>query len=439
MQRRLNRNGLRRSGLFLVLLLFVGCQTEAPPADLRLRWFNLAHLNHLYQEVTMDGAEMAIVHIYSEYPDYGWVDAGDEGIACVDDAARAAVVYLRHFELSADSTSLLRARKLLDFCRHMQAEDGQFYNFIFADHSINRTGRTSHKSFGWWAARAVWALGEGFRVFRNQDAAYAAILEQHIQKTFVHLDTMLVHYHEIAVVEGFDVPHWLLYNSAADATSELVLGLAAYSEASGDARARQFVQKFAEGLMAMQITDDHGFPYYLFLSWKNVWHGWGNSQTQALAIASKVLDNSEIREAAEKEALTFYPYWISNGFPREMIFTRNDSLSVQQVKAYDQIAYAIRPAVVGCLRLYDLTRRPRFAEIAGELAAWFFGGNSARQAMYDPETGRCFDGILSPTEINLNSGAESTIEALYSLLEVEVNPIAWKRLQKFLNSQQIIY
>ena len=42
---------------------------------------NLAHLNGLSQEVTIDGKQMLIIHIYSEYPDYKWVDAPGEGIA----------------------------------------------------------------------------------------------------------------------------------------------------------------------------------------------------------------------------------------------------------------------------------------------------------------------------------------------------------------------
>ena len=52
--------------------------------------------------------------------------------------------------------------------------------------------------------------------------------------------------------------------------------------------------------------------------------------------------------------------------------------------------------------------------------------------MYDPETGRCFDGILSETEINKNSGAESTIEALYAILEIEANPVAKKKLAHYM-------
>ena len=40
---------------------------------------------------------MAIIHIYSNYPDYAYVGDDDEGIACIDDAARAAIFYLEYY------------------------------------------------------------------------------------------------------------------------------------------------------------------------------------------------------------------------------------------------------------------------------------------------------------------------------------------------------
>jgi hypothetical protein len=73
------------------------------------------------------------------------------------------------------------------------------------------------------------------------------------------------------------------------------------------------------------------------------------------------------------------------------------------------------------------------------LTAWFFGNNPAAMQMYDPKTGRGFDGILSATEINRNAGAESTIEALYAILEVEANATARARLLAWLEKHHIIF
>lgn len=420
-----SRKRLGSTWLVLLMLLSACAQKER----IQLQLTNLAHLNHLYEEIEISGRPMAIIHIYAEYPDYKWVDADNEGIACVDDVSRAAVVYLRHYEITGDTSSLRRARKLVDFCRYMQAEDGQFYNFILADHTINREGKTSFKSLGWWAARGAWALGEGYRIFRDRDPAYARLLQQHLQKTFAHLDTLLQHYPSLAAANGFKVPRWLLYNSAADATTELVLGLAAYYEASSDQRVKPYLEKFGEAFLAMQLGDEKHFPYGAILSWQNIWHAWANGQTQALASISKLVQRDDFLLAAKREAEFFFPYFQKENFPREIQFARNgDQIQAAKVERFDQIAYGLRPMIVGALRVAEATNEPRFAELAGELATWFFGSNLAKTKMYDPATGRSFDGIRSETEINRNAGAESTIEALHAILEVEANPIARKIL-----------
>ncbi|NUM77441.1 hypothetical protein HUU40_24030, partial [candidate division KSB1 bacterium] len=105
-----------------------------------------------------------------------------------------------------------------------------------------------------------------------------------------------------------------------------------------------------------------------------------------------------------------------------------NQIHTTKTERYSQIAYALRPMIVGALRLAESTNDPRFAELAADLAQWFFGKNAAQAQMYDPQTGRGFDGILSEKEINRNAGAESTIEALYAILEVEANSVARQRL-----------
>jgi len=417
--------------LLTMTMAMSACAQKQP---LKLRLTNLAHLNSLYEEIKIDDQPVAIIHIYSEYPDYKWVDANNEGIACVDDAARAAVVYLRHFEVAGDTSSLRRARRLIDFCRYLQADDGQFYNFIFADHAINRDGQTSFKSLGWWAARGVWATGEGYRVFRNRDPTYAGLLQQHLQKTFAHLDTLLQRYPHIDEVNGFKAPRWLLYNSAGDATSELVLGLSAYYRATNDPRVKSYLEKFGEAFLAMQLGDEESFPFGAILSWQNAWHGWANGQTQALAGIAGSLSRNDFLAAAKREAEFFLTYVQTQNYPREIQFARRgNEIYAERTERYPQIAYALRPMIVGALRIAEASGDPRFAELAADLAGWFFGSNPAGAQMYDPSSGRGFDGILSETEINRNAGAESTIEALYSILEVEANPAARERLYRKIN------
>lgn len=385
---------------------------------------NFTHLQHLTEKIEFLGDSVAVVHTYSNYPGYEWDAANGEGIACVDDAARAAVVYLRYYELTRNEGALEQAKPLLRFVMKMETDDGNFYNFIRKDYSINTAGRTSSKSFGWWAARGVWCMSLGYRLLRDRDRQLAAELKAHIVRTFPHIDSLLLNFNRIQSVKGYRVPQWMLYESGADATSELLIGLIEFSHADRDARVIDFIRKHTEGLMVMQDGGIKTFPYGLHRSWKTMWHMWGNGQTQALAAAGKLLKNNKMIRSAEREADGFYSRLLIDGFTKEM-----DVVDSAKTSRCEQIAYAVRPMAVGLIRLYEATGKVRYLKMAGLAASWFLGNNLLNQQMYDPANGRCFDGITDPTTVNKNSGAESTIEALYVLAELERYETAKKYLQ----------
>ena len=81
---------------------------------------NLSHLQWLTEIVDWDGKQVALVHIYSEEPEYGWVDASGEGISAVDDVARAAIVYLMYYQRNGDEHALDLARHSLNFVMSLQ-------------------------------------------------------------------------------------------------------------------------------------------------------------------------------------------------------------------------------------------------------------------------------------------------------------------------------
>jgi hypothetical protein len=387
---------------------------------------NFAHLRHLTQEIVLNGERISIVHVYSNYPDYKWVDAtdsGEEGIACVDDAARAAVVYLKSYEFQHDSSSLVSARSLLRFVMSMQADDGEFYNFVRRDHSINRDGKTSIKSFGWWAGRGVWAMSLGYRLLQDSDPQFAGELNRRIRRSLPHVEELVERYGYTRDTAGFRIPTWLLYESGSDATTELMLGLIEFSRATNDGNVKKYIEKLAKGLIVMQDGEMGTFPFGAHRSWETIWHSWGNSQTHVLAYAGYVFHNKEMIASAVKEAKGFYARLLTEGLLKEWNFAEP-----QQKSAYEQIAYEIRPMTLGLLRLYDATHDQVYLKMAGLGASWLFGNNVLHESMYDPTTGRCFDGITDSTRINRNSGAESTIEALYTLLEIEQYPLARKYL-----------
>ncbi len=393
----------------LLLVAFLAYAEDGYPV-------NFTHLESLTETIEFFGDTVDIVHIYAEYPDYRWHDAaesGPEGIACVDDAARAAVLYLREYELTGTNDHVQRAKRLLQFVMKMQAQDGQWYNFIFGDHSINTEGPTSRKMFGWWAARAIWALGIGYRALAEEDPSLAERIMTSIERSLPQIDTLLSRFGQYDTIAGYATPRWLVNESGADATSELLMGLTEYYRATRSTRVKSMIQQLAEGLMAMQVRDGGSETFGLFRSWRTLWHAWGNGQTQALATAAAALNDNGMMRSAQLEASAWYGRLLVRGFVKQL-----DLAGPKTSRSFPQISYDIRPMVIGLVRLYEATMRKHYLKMAGLMASWFFENNPAEREMYDPATGRGFDGIGQDGKLNLNSGAESTIEALTVILEL---------------------
>ncbi len=146
----------------------------APPPQNPPLVIRLDHLRSLGLDATVKGRPVRVVALYAEAPDYRPTASpardGYEGIASLDDAARAAVVYLRYYETTGDTTARNEALGLLAFAVAMEEGDGEFVNFIDAAGRQNLTAPSSIKSMSYWAARSIWAFGEAVRVLRGRDS-----------------------------------------------------------------------------------------------------------------------------------------------------------------------------------------------------------------------------------------------------------------------------
>ena len=381
---------------------------------------NLAHLQRLTEIVTWENEPMALVHIYSEAPDYGWVDAAGEGLTAVDDVARAALVYLMYYDDTGDPQALDLARACLNFVRHLQAEDGEYYNFVYdRTGTINLDGSTSYKSWGWWAARGQWALAAGYRVFRDVDPAYAAELQAAYLLGEGALRETVGPVGAYNDLHGVPVPAWLIAGGS-DVSALAVLGLAEYYQVEPNSETRQLLTNLATGVANFQVGGPGEDPFAAQPSATSstaLWHAWGSHQVHALAWAGQLLGREDWIEAASLTAATFFDRLLATELINEMAPTPNRR---------GQIAYGAQVITSGYWALYQATGDEQYARSAGLAASWLFGNNMAGVSMYDPESGRVFDGIDGPTpfRVNRNAGAESTIEGLYTLLLVADDPIA---------------
>lgn len=402
------------SAVAATVLLTIGCGGAPPPIDVpsaaKAVELRLDHLRHLGFDVTVAGRPARAVALYAEAPDYRPVGSpardGFEGLAAVDDAARAAVVYLRDFERTADPSSKQEALSLLTFVTAMEGGDGEYLNFIHADGTPNRSAPTSRKSFSYWAARSLWAMGEAVRVLGPDDAALDS-LRPALDRTLSRL--------------ARDVERGRLVGGSTTATAEALLGLLALQQAEPTPERAALAGRTADLLVPLAQGNADTPPWGAHLDpAEGVWHAWGARSVQALATAGRVLARPDLIVAAQREADHLWLRFLLAGEVPAEVSTDGGT------EPFPQIAYGISPVVEGYLALADATGDPAYSVLAGLSAAWLLGANRPGTAMYDSTTGRTFDGLRGPSseQVNRNSGAESTIEALIALAAVATHPEA---------------
>ncbi|MEP7127896.1 MAG: hypothetical protein ABI729_03470 [Chitinophagales bacterium] len=405
-----------------------------PPPTVNTGLVNMNHLNYLYTPVTfLTGVNAAGVYIYAEAPDYHPVEAAGEGFTCIDDVARAVQVYVRSDKFATDTALQSKAIHLLHFILEMQSDNGYFYNFLFTSGLINKFGATSSNGENWWSWRALAALTECAPLIQNIDAQLYSEMNTSINKLVAQIKADMVNLPQTTkLVNGITVPEWLPAGSATDQSSLLILGLITYSKTNGDQVITDYIKKLADGIVLMQAGDATHYPYGSFLSWENTWHAYANVQAYALLKAGVFLNDAQYTDKALIEVDNFYPWILQNGYQSTFALAKNGEIYQKlSGSAYEQIAYGVTPMVFAAVEAYNITGLDKYADIAGHLAAWFAGANNESAKMYDVATGRGYDGISAPGSVNYNSGAESTIEALFTMQQVENHPAVKTAFEKY--------
>jgi hypothetical protein len=353
-----------------------------------------------------------------------------QGAFNTDDLTRAAVVYIRHWRQFGDAQSREAAYGLLRTVAYMQtlsddARRGNFVLWMQPDGTLNPSADPvelpdpSDSGASYWLARAIWAFGEGYEAFRDTNPDFAAFLRERLDLALDALDRqVLVHYGSHRLLDGAQVPAWLIVDGA-DASSEAVYGLSAYVRAKpGDVRARRDLKRLADGLAQMRLSADSAtWPFGAILPWagsRSVWHAWGDQMAGALATAGSVLGKRRLITTAISEVASFTPHLLAQGGADQ------GWLPVPAERA--QIAYGADATLQNLLRTADASGLDAFNKLAAIQAAWYFGNNRSGVQMYDPATGRTLDGLEADGRVNPNSGAESTIHGLLSMLALDARP-----------------
>ena len=412
---------------------------------------NLAHLDFLTDTVTPPAQAGHTTYRLDDDPSIGvlWVYADDlpgggyrrvgggaydaatdtygQGAYDADDVSRAAVVYLRHWQQFGDAASRSQAYQQLRGLTYLQTASGpnagNVVLWMQPDGTLNpspvpgETPDPSDSAASYWLARTIWALGEGYAAFRTADPAFAAFVKGRLDLAIAALDRqVLSRYGEHQIVDGKPVPAWLVVDGA-DASSEAVLGLSAYVRAGGPPTARIALARLAAGIAEMGGGSTEIWPYGAILPWalsRSLWHAWGAQMSSALAEASITLHDGQLLRPAVADAAAFTP----------RLLTATGPINGWLPAAIDnsQIAYGADARMQSLLAVSRATHSAGLRQLAGVAGGWFFGQNPAGAQMYDPDTGATNDGVNGDGTVNRNSGAESTIHGLLTMLTLDANP-----------------
>jgi hypothetical protein len=295
-------------------------------------------------------------------------EAGFEGVACVDDAARALELYCELWNCTRLDWSLAWCEGLLDFVLAMQDEDGRWINFIRDwQGTPNRVGRTSVAGGGFWQARAMLALAKAALVFddpRISDALSRGL--PHLTDNPAPPDVRCLHVLTVLALQARDEREGLRH-VLSTWCDELVA--------------------CSVGVVLMNNSLEEGEP-----------HLWAHYQEAALADASVYLNRPELLEAACRSGEALFGGLIRSGFDRH------------QTSPYD-----VATSYDAMTHLAHASGDQNYAVLANEAREWFGGRNPAGQPVYDRAKGRVADGI-DDGQLNDHSGAESNIVAAQTLM-----------------------
>ncbi len=302
---------------------------------------------------------------------------------CTDDNARGLILLSRYHREYPEAKTLRLLDTYLSFVLHAQQPDGSVRNFM----NYDRTWvphEVTHDALG----RTLWALGTVMALAPSP--SYISIVKEHFDRSIP-----LIHK---------QFPRGLAYS---------IMGMCEYLRPFPDASDIKRELELSADALATQYEECH-YPD---------WHWFENDLTydngvlpHALFDAARMLKKKRYLRIA-REACEFLLSQTFDGTHFRWIgckgwFERGGTRAV-----YDQQPIEAASMVLLLRAAYDATQDTRYLHLQRKAFDWFLGANDGHAPLYDVRTTGCHDG-LTPSGVNLNQGAESTVSYLLSLLAV---------------------
>jgi hypothetical protein len=306
---------------------------------------------------------------------------------CTDDVARAVVFLCSHHPARHDRRAMEMLAVCVSFLHFANRPDGSFHNFLsYSRRWVHGIGSEDCQG------RAIWAAGTACRAdVLDRPARYAA--EEIFRKSagrmarFRSPRSRSFGMLGCARAPGIDVAHDMLREG-------------------GDFLVRLFNDAARNGWQWFE-------PYLTYCN-ARIPH--------ALYLAYDVLKKEEYLDVAER-SMRFLIEVMFDGVTLDVPgnhawFEAGGTRSI-----FDQQPVEAGTMVEALVCAFRVTGSLDYLKRAEQAVAWYHGSNRLGQALIEPSTGACYDGLM-PSGVNKNQGAESVLSYLLARAEYDaVQPV----------------
>ncbi len=303
-----------------------------------------------------------------------------------DDNTRALVALTRYFQEKGNSKIV---DKLIDtylsFVFHMQRKNGKMHNLLSYDRRF-KDFEGSEDCMG----RTLWSCG-------------------------LVVGSNLPHEKRLIGKEVFDkLFPWAFFFKSPRSKAFTLMGLKYYQEAyPEDPNVQKNIREFAEKLVG-HYRAERSKDWRWFESSLTYANG---RLPQALFEAHQEDDKNSSLQTAEESINFLLEVQMVNG-TFVPIGNRGWYKKREKRAMYDQQSIEAAVMTEAVLSAFRETGDAKYKLMALAIFNWFLGKNALKLAVYNSETGGCYDGITSEG-LNLNMGAEAIVCYLSAALEIQ--------------------
>ncbi len=309
-----------------------------------------------------------------------------------DDNARALIVMTKYYNQYPDPEALKLFDTYLSFIMYAQDKEGQVRNLMNFDRRWARS-EPPHDALG----RSLWALGTVMANPPSSTSTYLSIAKDAFDRIVPHIPMQYIRAMAYSILGMND------YLRQFPGASDIKRRMAAAAD--------QLIDQYE----TYNLPDWQWFEHILTYDNAILPH--------ALFVASRTLGDKYLRVA--QKTCEFLLARTFNGNHFSFVGCHGWYERGARKAKWDQQPIETVGTVMMLGEAYEITKNKEYLKLQRKAFDWFLGVNDLAVPVYNFRTKGCHDG-LTPTGVNLNQGAESTLSFLLALLTIVESYVAEK-------------